>query len=321
MVRDAHVVTGAFGYSGRWIAKELLNCGNRVRTLTNAIGRDDPFDGQVEVSPIDFSDHDLLVSTLSDADVLYNTYWVRYKDKKGGYSHNIAVSNTRKLISAAQDAGIRRIVHFSVAHPDKAPDWTYFNGKMEVERMITESSLSYAILRPTVFFGGKRDVLINNMAWLIRRFPVFGVFGLGSYPIQPVHISDVARIAVEHGVLSTNLILDVAGPEKFSYYEYVKLITQSMGLRRAIIPVPPIVGWIVGKAVGILVSDRVITRAEIRGLMNGLMASDDEPLGAVKFSEWIEENGTTLGLIYQNDMKERKYKSPILFHESPNSTE
>ena len=321
MVRDAQVVTGAFGYSGRWIAKELLNCGHRVRTLTNAIGRDDPFDGQVEVSPIDFSDHDSLVTTLSDADVLYNTYWVRYKDKKGGYAHNIAVSNTRKLISAAEDAGIRRIVHFSVAHPDKAPDWTYFIGKMEVERMITESSLSYAILRPTVFFGGKRDVLINNMAWLIRRFPVFGVFGLGSYPIQPVHISDVARIAVEQGSLDENLILDVAGPEKFSYYEYVKLISQSMGLRRAIVPIPPIIAWIVGKAVGILVSDRVITRAEIRGLMNGLMASEDKPLGVVKFSEWIEENGTTLGLRYQNDMKERTYQSPALFYNSPNATE
>ena len=136
-----------------------------------------------------------------------------------------------------------------------------------------------------------------------------------------MHISDVARIAVEQGSLDENLILDVAGPEKFSYYEYVKLISQSMGLRRAIIPIPPIVAWIVGKAVGILVSDRVITRAEIRGLMNGLMASDDEPLGVVKFSEWIEENGTTLGLRYQNDMKERTYQSPALFYNSPNSTE
>ena len=252
MAKDAHVVTGAFGYSGRWIAKELLNSGYIVRTLTNAIGRDDPFNGQVEVSPIDFSNHDSLVSSLSDADVLYNTYWVRYKDREGGYAHDLAVSNTRKLISAAEDAGIRRIVHFSVAHPDKAPDWTYFIGKMEVERMITESKLSHAILRPTVFFGGKRDVLINNMAWLIRRFPVFGVFGLGSYPIQPVHISDVARIAVEQGALNDNVILDVAGPEKFSYYEYVKLISKSMGLRRAIIPVPPIVAWVVGKVVGCL---------------------------------------------------------------------
>ena len=311
MVNEVHVVTGAFGYSGRWIARELLNRGVTVRTLTNAIGRDDPFNGQVEVSPIDFSDHNSLVSSLSDADVLYNTYWVRYKDRKGGYAHDLAVENTRKLISAAEDAGIRRIVHFSVAHPDKATDWTYFNGKMDVERMITDSSLSYAILRPTVFFGGKRDVLINNMAWLIRRFPVFGVFGLGKYPIQPVHISDVARIAVEQGDLSENTILDVAGPEKFTYYEYVKLISQSMGLRRAILPVPPVFAWFVGQLVGIIVDDRVITRAEIRGLMNGLMASDDIPLGEVKFSEWIEENGTKLGLKYQNDMKERKYKSPV----------
>ena len=133
-----------------------------------------------------------------------------------------------------------------------------------------------------------------------------------------MHISDVARIAVEQGALNENVVLDVAGPEKFSYYDYVKLISQSMGLRRAIIPVPPIVAWVVGKVVGIIVSDRVITRAEIRGLMNGLMASDDKPLGVVKFSEWIQENGTKLGLKYQNDMQERKYKTAPLFYNSPN---
>ena len=53
---------------------------------------------------------------------------------------------------------------------------------MAVEQMITDSSLSYAILRPTVFFGGKRDVLINNMAWLIRRFQFSGVFGMENIP-------------------------------------------------------------------------------------------------------------------------------------------
>ena len=321
MAKDTHVVTGAFGYSGRWITKELLNNGHRVRTLTNAIGRDDPFNGRVEVWPIDFTDHDSMVSSLSDADVLYNTYWVRYRNRSGGYTHDIAVSNTRKLIYAAEEAGIRRIVHFSVAHPDKAPDWSYFIGKMEVEKVIIESKLSHAILRPTVFFGGKRDVLINNMAWLIRTFPVFGVFGLGSYPIQPVHISDVARIAVEQGALNQNKILDGAGPEKFTYYEYVKLISKSMGLTRAIIPVPPLLAWAFGEIIGILVNDRVITRSEIRGLMNGLMASDEKPLGVVKFSEWIEENGTTLGTRYQNDMKERKYQCPTLFYNSSNPTE
>ncbi|MDG1540531.1 MAG: NAD(P)H-binding protein [Candidatus Thalassarchaeaceae archaeon] len=305
-----HVVTGAFGYSGRWIAKELISRGKKVRTLTNAVGRDDPFQGMVEVMPIDFTDHDLLVSSLRGADVLYNTYWVRYKNRKDGYAHEIAVENTRKLFLAAEEAGVNRIVHFSVAHPHKAPDWSYFRGKVEVEKLLIDSSLSYAILRPTVFFGGKRDVLINNMAWLIRKFPVFGIFGMGNYLIQPIHIEDVAKVAVEQGESVEDVVLDVAGPEIFTYREYVTLLAKSLGVRRLIIPVPPIVGWAVGKAVGAILQDRVITRAEIKGLMRGLMATDAKPLGKIKFSDWVATNGAELGAKYHNDLKERKYTDP-----------
>jgi len=310
MSERVHVVTGAFGYSGRWIARELLSRGKRVRTLTNAVGRDDPFQGMVEVMPIDFSNHDLLVSSLRGADVLYNTYWVRYKNRKDGYAHEIAVENTRKLFLAAEEAGVNRIVHFSVAHPHKAPDWSYFRGKVEVEKLLTESSLSYAILRPTVFFGGDRDVLINNMAWLIRKFPVFGIFGMGNYPIQPIHIEDIAKVAVDQGESVEHVVLDVAGPEIFTYREYVTLIAKSLGVSRLIIPVPPIVGWAVGKVVGAILRDRVITRAEIKGLMRGLMATDAKPLGKIKFSEWVATNGADLGAKYHNDLKERKYADP-----------
>ena len=310
MSERVHVVTGAFGYSGRWIARELLSRGKRVRTLTNAVGRDDPFQGMVEVMPIDFSNHDLLVSSLRGADVLYNTYWVRYKNRKDGYAHEIAVENTRKLFLAAEEAGVNRIVHFSVAHPHKAPDWSYFRGKVEVEKLLTESSLSYAILRPTVFFGGDRDVLINNMAWLIRKFPVFGIFGMGNYPIQPIHIEDIAKVAVDQGESVEDVVLDVAGPEIFTYREYVTLIAKSLGVSRLIIPVPPIVGWSVGKVVGAILRDRVITRAEIKGLMRGLMATDAKPLGKIKFSEWVATNGADLGAKYHNDLKERKYTDP-----------
>ena len=305
-----HVVTGAFGYSGRWIAKELLSRGRTVRTLTNAIGRDDPFDGKVEVHSLDFNNHEALVNSLKNAEVLYNTYWVRYKDPKGNYAHDLAVDNIRKLFIAAEEAGVKRVVHFSVAHPHKAPDWSYFRGKVEAEDILKSSSLSYAILRPTVFFGGDRDVLINNMAWLIRRFPVFGVFGMGKYHIQPVHISDVARVSADQGEKDENIILDVAGPEKYEYRDYVKLIATSMGVRRIVIPVPPISAWLVGQMVGVFLNDRVITRAEIRGRMRGLMATDANPVGEVSFYNWISQNGHILGKKYQNDMKERIYRDP-----------
>ena len=310
MAEALHVVTGAFGYSGRWIAHRLLEKGIRVRTLTNAVGRDDPFDGRVEVHSLDFDNHAALVESLRGAEVLYNTYWVRYNHPRRNFEHGIAVENSRRLFAAADEAGVERIVHFSVAHPHKAPDWTYFRGKVAVEGLLHDSDHSYAILRPTVLFGGGRNVLINNIAWMLRKFPVFGVFGMGNYPIQPVHVKDVARVAVEQGELRENVTIDVTGPETFRYKEYIGLMAKSMGLRRLILPMPSTVGWVFGKFVGLILQDLVITRAEIRGLKRGLMASDEKPLGVHKFSEWIAEHGDELGIAYQNDLKERRYRSP-----------
>ena len=305
-----HVVTGAFGYTGRWIAHHLLEKGVQVRTLTNAVGRDDPFDGRVEVHPLDFDDHAALVESLRGAEVLYNTYWVRYNHRRRNFEHGIAVENSKRLFKAAVEAGVERIVHFSVAHPHKAPDWTYFCGKVAVEKYLNDSEYCFAILRPTVLFGGHRNVLINNIAWMLRKFPIFGVFGMGNYPIQPVHVKDVARVAVEQGESRENVTIDVTGPETFRYKEYIGVMAKSMSLRRIILPMPPFVGWIFGKFLGLLLQDLVITRAEIKGLRRGLMASDEDPLGQLKFSEWIAEHGKDFGKRYQNDLKERKYRSP-----------
>ena len=172
---NLHVVTGAFGYTGRWIAHHLLEKGVQVRTLTNAVGRDDPFDGRVEVHPLDFDDHAALVESLRGAEVLYNTYWVRYNHRRRNFEHGIAVENSKRLFKAAVEAGVERIVHFSVAHPHKAPDWTYFCGKVEVEKHLNDSEYCFAILRPTVLFGGHRNVLINNIAWMLRKLVLHSV--------------------------------------------------------------------------------------------------------------------------------------------------
>ena len=144
--------------------------------------------------------------------MLYNTYWVRYNKRDKHFAHNTAVENTRRLFEAAALAGVKRIVQFSVANPTKAPNWTYFEGKVEVERLLETSGLSYAILRPTVLFGGHRNVLINNIAWMLRRFPVFGVFGFGNYPIQPVHVEDVAEVAIAQGKAKENACLLYTSP-------------------------------------------------------------------------------------------------------------
>jgi uncharacterized protein YbjT (DUF2867 family) len=262
------VVTGAFGYSGKYITRRLLNEGHSVRTLTNSPQRPNPFNDQVEAYPFNFDDINNLTDTLCGADVLYNTYWVRFDYPN--FSQASAVQNSIKMFTAAKNAGVRRIVHISITNPSESSPLPYFIGKAHLERRVIDSGLSYSILRPAVLFG-MEDILINNIAWVLRHLPVFGIFGDGSYRLQPIYVDDLAKLAVAQGQESANRIIDAIGPETFTYRELVRTIGQIIGVNRLIIPVPPSVAYWAGWMIGKLMRDVFITRDEITGLMQDLL--------------------------------------------------
>lgn len=297
-----HAVTGAFGYSGKYIAHRLLDRGAEVITLTNSIHRENPFGDRVRAFPFHFDEPDKLEETLRGVSVLYNTYWVRFNHK--GFTYADAVRNTQTLFRAAKVAGVERIVHISITNPSEDSPLEYFSGKARLERDLIESGLSYAILRPTVLFG-KEDILINNIAWGLRRMPVFGVFGDGRYKLQPIYVDDLARLAVEQGGRTENGTIDAIGPETFTYRGLVETIGEAIGKRRPIVSVPPSVGYIVGWAVGKLVGDVMITRDEIRGMMDNLLYVDSPPAGHTKLTDWIRAYASTLGLHYTSELARR----------------
>jgi NADH dehydrogenase len=230
------VVTGAFGYSGRYITRRLLDEGRTVRTLTNSIGRPSPFGSSVDARPFSFDDLPRLAESLHGADVLYNTYWVRFDHAT--FSHERAIQNSLRLFEAAGQAGVRRIVHISITNPSESSPLPYFRGKARLERGLVESGLSYAILRPAVLFG-REDILINNIAWVLRRLPIFGLFGDGSYRLQPIYVDDLAELAVKLGWEANNSIIDATGPETFTYRELVRTIGGIIGKNKPVIPLPP----------------------------------------------------------------------------------
>ncbi len=301
--QELHVVTGAFGYSGKYIANRLLERGHRVRTITNRRKVADPFQGRVEAHPLAFGDHRLLVESLRGAAVLYNTYWVRFN--YADFSHSEAVENTLKLFAAAKEAGVGRVVHVSITNPSEDSPLEYFQGKGRLERALRESGLSYAILRPTVLFG-KEDILINNIAWVLRHLQVVGVFGDGSYRLQPIYVDDLARLAVEQGERRENVIINAIGPETFTYRELLTTIGEIIGKRRPIISVPPWLGYLVGSLMGRLVGDVVITREEIKGLMADLLYVDAKPTGTTRLTEWARKHSETLGSVYTSELARRR---------------
>ncbi|OGU10875.1 MAG: epimerase [Ignavibacteria bacterium GWB2_35_12] len=303
LTRKIHAVTGAYGYSGKYIARRLLEKGHEVITLSNTIPQEDIFNDKVKQYPLNFNDSDELCRNLEDVDVLYNTYWVRFNYKT--FSHEQAVDNTIRLFNAGLKAGVRKIVHVSITNPSENSHLSYFKGKAILERELKNLSIQYSILRPAVLFG-KEDILINNIAWMLRKFPLFGVFGDGEYKIQPIFVDDLALLAIENGATDENKTIDAIGPETFSYNQLVEIIKSELKIKRKIIHVNPKFGYFAGNIMGKFVNDVVITKDEIDGLMSNLLFTNSTPAGVTKLSDWVKSHAQTLGLKYANELKRRK---------------
>jgi uncharacterized protein YbjT (DUF2867 family) len=292
------VVTGAFGYSGAAIARELLAAGHGVRTLTGHGGRA-PAQTPIDARPLDFADPDGLTRDLTGAHTLYCTYWIRFPH--GDVTHDTAVANLRTLFDAAARAGVQRIVHVSILHADPSSPYAYFRGKGEAERYLGTVGVPYAIARPAIFFGGD-GVLLNNIAWLLRRLPVFAVGGGGDYRIRPIHVDDAARLCVRLGSGTENVTVDAVGPESVSFRGMVTAIRSAVGSRSLIVPAP---GWLIPPMSAVLsaaLRDVLLTTEEYDAMAAGLADSTAPATGDTALTAWIAAHGDSLGRTYANEL-------------------
>lgn len=292
-----HVVTGAFSYTGKYITRRLLAEGHTVRTLTGHPRPEDPLSARVAAFPLDFTSPGGLREALRGADTLFNTYWIRFA--RGAMTFERAVENSRALVRAAADAGVRRIVHVSITNASPDSTLPYFRGKGMVEEAIAASGLSYAILRPTVVFGAE-DILVNNIAWTVRRFPAVAAAG-GDYSLQPIYVDDLASLAVEAAGAGDDSVRDAVGPERYTYEGLVRLIGEAIGKRARIVTLPAPLVYAMAAGLGVLVRDVVLTRDEVRGLTANLLVSDDPPLGTTSLRGWLADNAGALGARYASE--------------------
>ncbi len=298
------VITGAFSYTGKYATRILLDRGYQVRTLTNhPPGRDtgweNPFGDRVTAFPYNFERPDQLQRSLERAATLINTYWVRFP--RGEVDFETAVRNSRILIETAREARFRRIVHVSIANPSLESPLGYYRGKAQVERAVRESGMAYTILRPTVIFGAE-DILINNIAWFVRRLPVFGVPGDGRYGVRPIYVEDMARLLVdaveEHG----STVIDAVGPEAFTFEELVRLIARRVRRAVRVVHTPTLVAYVATLVAGWMVGDVVLTLEEYRGLMGGLLESDGPSMGETRLSQWLADHAGCVGMRYASEV-------------------
>ncbi|HEY6946909.1 MAG TPA: NAD(P)H-binding protein [Candidatus Acidoferrum sp.] len=301
------VITGAFSYTGKYATRILLDRGYRVRTLTYHPERANPFGNKVQVFPYSFDHPERLTETLRGASTLINTYWVRFP--RGRATFEAAVQNTRTLIAAAKRAGVRRIVHVSIANPSLDSRLGYYKGKAQLEKAVMDSGLAYTILRPTVIFG-LEDILINNIAWFVRHFPVFAIPGDGRYRIRPIFVEDMAKLIVDAAEQVGNRVLDAVGPETYAFEELVRLISDQLARRIRLVHVPMSLAYVATRAAGWFVGDTVLTWEEYKGLMAGLLAPDGPATGETCLSQWLATNRDRVGRQYASEVARHYSMSP-----------
>lgn len=293
------VVTGAFSYSGAAIARDLLELRHGVRTLTGHPGRA-PAGTPIDCQPLDFSDERALSMSMAGAHTLYNTYWVRFAH--GTVSHAQAVANSRVLFSAAASAGVQRIVHVSITNPSPDSPDPYFRGKAAVEQALGECGVpSYAVARPAILFGGD-GVLLNNIAWLLRRFPVFAIGGHGDYRIRPIHVDDLAALCVALGARTDTTVVDAVGPESVTFRQLVETIRAAVGSRSLLVPVPGALIPLLADMLNVMLRDTLLTADEYASMAAGRADSEGPTTGKIVLTDWIAAHGDQLGRHYANEL-------------------
>ena len=303
-VQRLDAVTGAFSFTGRAIAARLLTEGRQVVSLVRRRPVENRLGDRVRVARLALEHPDDLAATLAGVDTLYNTYWVRFP--YGAVSFERALDGSLRLIDAAVRAGVRRIVHISVVNAAESAPTPYFVAKAQLEREVRASGLSYAIVRPTLTYG-PGDILVNNLCWVLRRFPFFAVPGDGNYRLQPVHVDDVAAIAVHAGRQTADLTTDAAGPETLAFDEFVEILAAAVGSRTRLMHVPPQLALGASRIIGLMVRDVMLTADEITELMASLLVSSEPAAGIVGFRDWVQAAGSRLGRHYHSEL-ERHYR-------------
>ena len=303
------LVTGAFSFTGSFISRELLKSNDEISTFTNHPNENKEYFSQVRVFPYCFNEYQKMVDYLKDISIVINTYWIRFP--KRGVTWENAISNSKILFDACRDAGVGKIIHISVTNPSLKSPYPYFKGKARVEDYLRSCNVQYVIIRPALIFS-EGDILINNMAWIMRRSPVFGIFGSGKFKVQPISQEDLAKIVVQNvnSDLKNNSIIDAIGPETLEFKQLLRLITDSTGSKTLILPFWGYLKWIpfvFSKLFGYLLRDVLLTRHEMNALIDNLLLTDSPSLGSQSIKKWLKENGDELGKFYAHEIN-RHYK-------------
>lgn len=236
-----YLVTGGTGFIGRCLVRRMQQQGMKIRALVRLGVIDDMYkNDSVEFFTADLLRPETLIGLTKDIDIVIHVAGATHALDKNVYSQ-INVEGTRNLVLACKKNRIKKIIYISTRAISPSGGF-YSISKMKAEQIIRNSSINFTILRLAEVYGGSKGEGIERLISMIKKLSVIPIIGNGEYRLQPVYVKDVvnAIISACKSEKTDFKTYNIGGPDIFTYNNLVKLICESMNLKRRLIHVPTV---------------------------------------------------------------------------------
>ncbi len=253
------LVTGATGFLGQRVVRELLSRRHQVRCLIHSPGKERVFDHRnVEAHYGSILSPDALKQAFYDVQSVVHLVGI-IRTGRGVTFDGVHRQGTANVAAAAKEAGTRELIYVSAMGATSDPAYPYLWSKRQAELEVINSGLDYTILRPSVIFG-EGDEFLTALAGLVRLGPITPVIGGGKNRMQPVAADDVARcIAASVGNSTVKRkIINLGGPNRLSYNALLHEVALALGRRARLVHIPAPLVW-----PAVAVMERILPRPPV----------------------------------------------------------
>jgi uncharacterized protein YbjT (DUF2867 family) len=239
-------VTGATGYVGHHVVRELLERGHNITAISRSGAKSSTASGKTlpTFEGVNYMGGDVatgrnLDQAFAGADVVVHLVGIIAEHRDQTFA-NVHVGGTKNVLAAAKKAGVKRYLHMSALGAKANAASGYSSSKFTAEELVRASGLEYTIFRPSLIFGEGDDFFGRVLKNLVSSAPVVPQIGDGSFPFRPVWVGDVAKCFAQSLDIPATVrqVYDVVGSKEFTFRELLQLEMKALGMNKPLVPAP-----------------------------------------------------------------------------------
>src|SRR5712672_1819440 len=272
-------VFGGTGFLGRRVVRHLRKHGFSVQIASRHPDRGHRLFGlgpQLQSVAADIHDERSVADALAGAYGVVNAVSL-YVEHGQQTFHSVHVEAAQRVAAQAHRAGVERLAHVSGIGADAASQSLYVRKRGEGELAVRAAFADSLLIRPAVMFGPD-DAFLTTILKLLRRLPIYPMFGRGLTRLQPVFVEDVAEAVARalQGTETQAITYECGGPRVYSYEEFIRAVAHEAGLKPILIPIP-FAAWHALAWVSELLPKPPITRTQIELMQIDTISSPETP--------------------------------------------